>query len=64
MPREEVDVLAPKNADFQTVEYWDKRYATEGPQSEFDWFRKVRGAADGSTATFGTSRALTQRHDS
>lgn len=37
----EPDVLAPKNADFQTKAYWDKRYAMEAPDAEFDWFRKV-----------------------
>ncbi|PKI82566.1 hypothetical protein MVES1_003895 [Malassezia vespertilionis] len=30
----------PKNADFQTMQYWDKRYANEGPDEDFDWFRK------------------------
>ncbi|WFD21250.1 hypothetical protein MCAP1_003511 [Malassezia caprae] len=34
------DLSAPKNADFQTVEYWDKRYASEAPDADFDWFRK------------------------
>ena len=37
----DIDELNPKNADFQTVEYWDKRYASEAPDAEFDWFRKV-----------------------
>lgn len=36
------DLSAPKNADFQSVEYWDKRYASEAPDADFDWFRKVR----------------------
>jgi len=36
------DLSAPKNADFQTVEYWDKRYASEVHDADFDWFRKVR----------------------
>ncbi|WFD28877.1 hypothetical protein MNAN1_003892 [Malassezia nana] len=31
---------SPKNADFQTVEYWDKRYASEALDADFDWFRK------------------------
>lgn len=36
--------MEPKNADFQTVEYWDRRYADEAFDSDFDWFRKVRTA--------------------
>ena len=38
----EVDIDDPKNADFQTVEYWDKRYAAEAEDADFDWFRKYR----------------------
>lgn len=29
----------PNNADFQTQEYWDKRYAAEKPDEDFDWFK-------------------------
>jgi len=35
------DISAPENADFQKVEYWDKRYASEAEDTDFDWFRKV-----------------------
>lgn len=34
--------LNPKNADFQTMEYWDERYSREAPDADFDWFKKVR----------------------
>lgn len=34
------DISAPENADFQKVEYWDKRYASEAEDTDFDWFRK------------------------
>lgn len=36
-----LEAMEPKNADFQTVEYWDQRYAAEAPNADFDWFRKV-----------------------
>lgn len=29
----------PANADFQTQEYWDSRYAAERPEEDFDWFK-------------------------
>ncbi|WFD34271.1 hypothetical protein MCUN1_001108 [Malassezia cuniculi] len=38
--------LDPKNADFQTVEYWDKRYAREAPDADFDWFKKYSDIID------------------
>lgn len=38
--------LDPCNADFQTVEYWDKRYALEGAGKGFDWFRKYADIRD------------------
>jgi hypothetical protein len=43
MPSNGPDVFDPKNSDFQTVEYWDKRYALEAHDADFDWFRKVSG---------------------
>lgn len=30
----------PRNEEFQTREYWDKRYADEGPEEDYDWFKK------------------------
>ncbi|WFD01082.1 hypothetical protein MYAM1_003843 [Malassezia yamatoensis] len=30
--------MEPKNADFQTMEYWDRRYMEEPLESDFDWF--------------------------
>lgn len=38
--------LEPKNSDFQTVEYWDKRYALEAPDEDFDWFKKYADIRD------------------
>lgn len=38
--------MEPKNGDFQTREYWDQRYASEAPDADFDWFRKVRCRAN------------------
>ncbi|WFD48863.1 hypothetical protein GLX27_003534 [Malassezia furfur] len=38
--------MEPKNADFQTVEYWDRRYADEAFDSDFDWFRKYSDIVD------------------
>lgn len=32
----------PNNADFQTQEYWDKRYAAEQPDEDFDWFKTYK----------------------
>ncbi|PWN32276.1 uncharacterized protein FA14DRAFT_162445 [Meira miltonrushii] len=29
----------PRNEEFQTREYWDKRYASEAPEEDFDWFK-------------------------
>ncbi|WFD32842.1 hypothetical protein MSPP1_003893 [Malassezia sp. CBS 17886] len=40
------DAPEPKNADFQTVAYWDRRYAAEAPDADFDWFRKYSDVRD------------------
>lgn len=29
----------PRNEEFQTKEYWDRRYAAEAPEEDFDWFK-------------------------
>lgn len=29
----------PRNEEFQTREYWDKRYAAELPEEDYDWFK-------------------------
>ncbi|UZJ52654.1 hypothetical protein CBS101457_001974 [Exobasidium rhododendri] len=29
----------PRNEEFQTKEYWDKRYAAEKPEEDYDWFK-------------------------
>jgi EEF1A lysine methyltransferase 4 len=29
----------PRNEEFQTREYWDKRYASEPAEEDFDWFK-------------------------
>ncbi|WFD45137.1 hypothetical protein MPSI1_003814 [Malassezia psittaci] len=38
--------MEPKNADFQTMEYWDRRYMAEPLESDFDWFRKYSDIVD------------------
>lgn len=41
--RESVEKMAredePRNEEFQTREYWDKRYASEPAEEDFDWFK-------------------------
>ncbi|TFY54749.1 hypothetical protein EVG20_g9583 [Dentipellis fragilis] len=40
------DVLPQSNEEYGTKEYWDKRYAQEAADANFDWFKKYEDVAD------------------
>ncbi|KIJ55653.1 hypothetical protein M422DRAFT_151736 [Sphaerobolus stellatus SS14] len=41
-----MNVLPESNAEYETRDYWDKRYTNENPDASFDWFKSYSQIED------------------